>query len=174
MELNFYKAASLLLDYPESALIEHLDAIAARVDATPGFSAAERQGIRDLLEHLRRAPLTELQADYVRTFDLSAEHSLHLTHHLFGEDKNRGPALIDLSTMYREYGLQQASNELPDYLPLVLEFASGLDDADARRFLADVNKVLSQLAGNLEQAGSVYAPLLRLLENRGGLVELAA
>jgi len=174
MELNFYKTLSLLLDYPTDELVAHLDDLAHCIDAAAGYDEAERAGIAALLKHLRTIPLTGLQADYVKTFDLTAEHSLHLTHHLFGDDKNRGPALIDLAEMYREYGLQVAGNELPDFLPLVLEFISGLEDPDARRFLADATKVLGILATNLEKAGSAYAPLFRLLEHRGRSLKLAA
>lgn len=174
MNINFYKALALLLEYPTADLIDALDELEARIESTAGYDESERTGIRSSIGHLRATALTELQADYVKTFDFTPEHSLHLTHHLFGEDKNRGPALIDLTEMYREYGLQLASNELPDYLPLVLEFASGLDDMEARRFLADTTKVMSVIAANLETAGSRYAPLFRLLEHRGQPLKLAA
>ncbi|MBI3148806.1 MAG: nitrate reductase molybdenum cofactor assembly chaperone [Betaproteobacteria bacterium] len=174
MNVNFYKALSLLLDYPSGELVEHLGVLAERIVHSEGWTQEESLVVGKLISHLAATPLTEVQADYVRTFDLSAEHSLHLTHHLFGDDKNRGPALIDLTEMYKEYGLAVASNELPDFLPLVLEFASGLDDAEARTFLGDAAKVTAVLAGNLETAGSVYAPVLRLIEKRGGLLKLAA
>jgi nitrate reductase delta subunit len=110
----------------------------------------------------------------VRTFDLTPEHALHLTHHLFGDDKNRGPALIDLTEYYKQFGLEIAaneggSNELPDYLPLVLEFTSQLDDEEGRMFLSQWTKVLNQLATNLEKAESHYAPLVRLVEQRSRL-----
>jgi len=174
MKINFYKSLSLLLEYPSEELLAHLEEIGRLVETASDCDASERAAIAVLLRHLADKPLTELQADYVKTFDFTAEHSLHLTHHLFGDDKNRGPALIDLTQMYRDYGLELASNELPDYLPLVLEFAAGLDDAEARRFLADTTKVIGVLAANLEKADSTYAPLFRLLERRGQPLQLAA
>lgn len=174
MTINFYQALSLLLEYPSAELIDALGELQARIAATADCEQSERAAIRAFIQHLSATPLTALQADYVKTFDFTPEHSMHLTHHLFGEDKNRGPALIDLTEMYREYGLQVASNELPDYLPLVLEFASSLDDAEARRFLADTTKVMKVIATHLEQAASPYAPLLRLLEHRGGPMKAAA
>ena len=85
-------------------------------------TTTERAAVRKFLARLENGDPTEIQADYVQTFDLTPEHSLHLTHHLFGDDKNRGPALIDLSELYKDYGVEVASNELPDYLPLILEF----------------------------------------------------
>ena len=174
MGMNIYKALSLLLDYPEAELIENLDELETRIGTADGIDGMERTTLRKLIDHLRRTDLTAVQEDYVKTFDLTPEHSLHLTHHLFGDDKNRGPALIDLTEMYKQYGLQLAANELPDYLPLVLEFAALLEDEEARMFLGDAAKVTRVLALNLEKAESVYAPCIRLIENRGGLVKLAA
>ena len=172
--MNFYKALSLLLEYPSQELYDNLDAFEAAMADAESMEAVEHSTIGQLLAHLRTTDLIELQADYVKTFDLVAEHSLHLTHHLFGDDKNRGPALIDLTEIYKEYGLDQSSNELPDYLPLVLEFAAQLDDSEARVFLSDTAKVIRVLAENLEKVQSPYAPCVRLIEQRGSMLALAA
>lgn len=174
MSMNIYKALSLLLEYPEQELIANLDELGRRIAESDEIDATEKATLRRMLDYLASGDLTQLQADYVKTFDLVADHSLHLTHHLFGDDKNRGPALIDLTEMYKEYGIQLAANELPDYLPLVLEFAAQLDDSEARVFLADAAKVTNVLASNLEKADSPYAACIRLIENRGSLVKLAA
>ncbi len=172
--MRLYKILSVLLEYPERELIDHLPELRAAVEADADLDAAERTALRDFLAHLRDTPLTALQADYVKTFDLTAEHSLHLTHHLFGDDKNRGPALIDLGELYRDYGVEVTARELPDYLPLVLEFAAYLDDGEASVFLADAGKVLGVLAGNLARAGSPYAGLLAIVAGRATLTRLAA
>ena len=105
---------------------------------------------------------------------MTAEHSLHLTHHLFGEEKTRGPALIDLSEFYRSHGLVVDERELPDYLPVMLEFASALSLEEASVFLCEIRKVLTVLADNLEKSGSAYAPLVRIVENHASLTRLAA
>jgi nitrate reductase delta subunit len=115
-----------------------------------------------------------LQSDYVQTFDLTPEHSLHLTHHLFGDDKSRGPALIDLGELFKDYGVEVVTNELPDYLPLILEFTAYLEDSEATVFLSDANKVLGVLTDNLNKAGSPYAPLLSIVAGRATLTRLAA
>lgn len=172
--MNFYKALSLLLEYPSQELYDNLAAFGQSVAADTSMDAAERSTIAELLAHLRATDLIELQAEYVKTFDLVAEHSLHLTHHLFGDDKNRGPALIDLTEIYKEYGLDPSTNELPDYLPLVLEFAAQLDDSEARVFLSDTSKVVRVLADNLDKVQSPYAPCVRLIEQRGSMLALAA
>ena len=167
-----YRLLAKLLDYPDADLIEALPETRAWLGRD--LDPTERRVVAEFLDHLSALDLTEAQAAYVLTFDLTPEHALHLTHHLFGDDKNRGPALIDLTEFYKEYGLELASNELPDFLPLVLEFAEQLDAEEARMFLSQWTKVLKVLAGNLEEAKSPYAPLIRLVENRAQLVKAAA
>jgi nitrate reductase delta subunit len=169
-----YRILAKLLDYPDEGLAGVLWEVRMRARSGDEFEARERALIEAFVDHLEALPLTEAQAAYVMTFDMVPEHALHLTHHLFGDDKNRGPALIDLSEFYKEYGLELADNELPDFLPLVLEFADQLDADEARMFLSQWRKVLAQLAGNLEEAGSAYAPLVRLVEDRAHLVKAAA
>lgn len=174
--MRFYKVLSVLLEYPEQELIDNLPEIRAIVDESTDLDAAEKVVMQKFLDHLAIMPLTELQIGYVDTFDRIPEHSLHLTHHLFGDesDRNRGPALIDLSEMFKEYGVKLVTNELPDYLPLILEFTSYLDDSEATVFLSDVNKVLSTLTENLTKADSPYAAPLSIIESRATLTRLAA
>lgn len=167
-----YRLLAKLLDYPDADLMAALPETRARLNRD--LDPDGRRVIAEFLGHLSALDLTEAQAAYVMTFDMVPEHSLHLTHHLFGDDKNRGPALIDLTEFYKEYGLELASNELPDFLPLVLEFAAQLDEEEACMFLSQWTKVLKVLAGNLEENKSPYAPLVRLVENRAQLVKAAA
>ena len=189
----FYKLISKLLDYPDADLLAAVPELRDEINQGSGrnFEATEWLVLDRFLNHLTSLDATEAQAAYVQTFDLTPEHALHLTHHLFGDDKNRGPALIDLSEFYKEYGLEMRtadatkaandelvddgkSNELPDYLPLILEFAAMLEEEEARMFLSQWAKVLNVLAKNLEEAGSPYAPLIRLVEQRSLLVRAAA
>lgn len=172
--MRLYKVLSVLLEYPDADLLAHLDEVRSEIEAGVDLDAAEREALLGFVAYLQSHTLTQLQADYVQTFDLTAEHSLHLTHHLFGDDKNRGPALIDLGELYKDYGVEVTGNELPDYLPLVLEFAAYLDDGEASVFLSDAGKVLSVLAENLTQAGSPYAALLSIVNGRATLNRLAA
>ncbi len=172
--MQIYKLLSVLLEYPDQELMDHLPEIPEKLAQCLDVDDAERSALCKFIDHLAGKSLTELQEDYVRTFDMVAEHSLHLTHHLFGDDKNRGPALIDLGELYKDYGVEVVTNELPDYLPLILEFAAYLDDNEASVFLADANKVLKVLTDNLQKAGSPYAALLSIVEGRATLTRLAA
>ncbi len=174
--MRIYKILSALLEYPEQELIDNLPEIRAIVGESTDIDAGEKVALRKFIDHLVSMSLTEIQVDYVNTFDRVPEHSLHLTHHLFGEesDRDRGPALIDLGEMFKEYGVKTITNELPDYLPLILEFASQLDGNEATVFLSDVNKVLNTLTDNLTKADSPYAALLSIIKSRATLTRLAA
>jgi len=172
--MQIYKLLSALLDYPDQELLDHLPELRDAMERCEDVDEAERSAVLDFLSHLQQHTLTALQADYVQTFDLTAEHSLHLTHHLFGDDKNRGPALIDLGELYKDYGVQAVDDELPDYLPMILEFAAYLDDTEAMVFLSDAHKVFKVLADNLKKAESPYAGLLSIIEGRATLTRLAA
>ena len=184
--MRLFKLLSVLLDYPSDALLAELRQAVA--EAGPGgardlvlgldqgqvFSQEERLAIALFLEDLLAQEATDLQARYVQTFDLTAEHSLHLTHHIFGEEKTRGPALIDLTEHLKTYGYSHDEKELPDYLPLLLEFVSELGEDESKVFLGDAGKVLKVIAANLEKSGSHYAQLIRIVDNHGSLVKLAA
>lgn len=179
--MRIFRLLAALLDYPADDMLAALRVEAAdpakfvAIEDAAGVLGAEAHTVlAGFIAELLAAEPAERQAEYVQTFDLTAEHSLHLTHHLFGEEKTRGPALIDLGEFYRSYGLKADERELPDFLPLMLEFVSTLGLDEARVFLADVAKVLSVLAANLEKSASRYAPLLRIVEQQGSLARLAA
>lgn len=182
--MQMFKLLSALLDYPSDDLLLELRAAAVEaggardfvlaLDRGAAFSPDERAAVAGFIDMLLSLEATEAKQEYVRTFDLTAEHSLHLTHHLFGEEKTRGPALIDLSEYLKAYGFTHDESELPDYLPLLLEFVAQLSADEARVFLGDAAKVLRVIATNLEKASSPYAPLVRIIENQGSLVKLAA
>jgi nitrate reductase delta subunit len=164
---------SRLLDYPDAELMANLPEFIRLLKKDPTLSSEEQDGLMQLISWMLLHDLTGLQADYVQTFDMTPEHDLHLTHHLFGDDRGRGPALIDLSEHYRGMGMEPESTEIPDYLPLILEFVSTLDEMQARVFLGDAAKVLKVLADNLEKHNSPYARLVRIVENRGSLAQAA-
>lgn len=171
--MRIYNIMARLLDYPKAELMENLSVIIDALNEDSDISDQERDDLKQLVSWMKMHDLTGLQQDYVQTFDMVPEHDLHLTHHLFGDDRGRGPALIDLSEHFKAAGLEVADKEIPDFLPLILEYVSTLDDLQARVFLADAKKVLTVIADNLEKAESPYARLLRIVENRGHLAQAA-
>lgn len=184
--MQIFKLIALLLNYPADEDLAALEQavrdegsgssriLVERLDEAGRLGDEEAATLARFIDQLLATEPTRLRADYVQTFDMTPEHSLHLTHHIFGEEKTRGPALIDLGEIYRSYGLVHDPKELPDFLPLILEFVSGLEAEEGRVFLADMGKVLGVLATHLEQAASPYAPLIRIVEAHGSLARLAA
>ncbi len=167
--MRIYRVLSRLLDYPDAELRESLPLINAIVEEESGLLEAERLALRALIVWMGERDLISLQECYVQTFDNVPEHSLHLTHHLFGDDRERGPALVDLAEFFKSEGLEPLAGELPDFLPLILEYVSTLDEFGAQVFLGDVVDVLAGLAENLGRAGSPYAPIVRIVERCGCL-----
>lgn len=168
-----YNIMARLLDYPDSELMENLPGIIDAINQDDAIGPQEKEDLLNLVSWMNMHDLTGLQSQYVQTFDMVPEHDLHLTHHLFGDDRGRGPALIDLSEYYKASGLEVESKEIPDFLPLILEYVSTLDDLQARVFLGDAAKVLKVIGDNLEKAESPYTRILRIVENRGHLAQAA-
>ncbi len=174
--MQIYKILSILLEYPTQNLVDHLQEIEQLIPGLEHSSKADQEALTGFIEWASSMTLTEYEGQYVNTFDFTPEHALYLTHHLFEEqDRDRGPALVDLSEYYKDQGVEISNGELPDYLPLVLEYVSTLGSKiDAGLFLQQSAHVSKIIAGNLEKIDSPYAPLLRIVERHGCLVEIAA
>ncbi|MCP6193445.1 nitrate reductase molybdenum cofactor assembly chaperone, partial [Klebsiella pneumoniae] len=89
------------------------------------------------LNHLGSRSLRELQEDYVLVFDRTRQHALYIFEHVYGEDRDRGSAMVDLLEEYRRYGFELGDDELPDYLPALLEFFAHIPPEDAEKLLGD-------------------------------------
>ncbi len=174
--MQLYKLLSVLLEYPTRELIEHLGEIEGTIPALEQASGEDREALRTFVAWARGLPPTELQAHYVKTFDLTPDNALYLTHHFFEEeDRARGPALVRLSEYFTQHGFEIDRGELPDYLPLILEYVSTLPDmASARGFLEQTADVANVLAKNLVLIESPYAALLSIVARHGKVSDLAA
>jgi nitrate reductase delta subunit len=164
--MMLFKVLSRLLDYPDQELYDKLPELHAMISGEDSLPAETRLLLGHFMHWAQHRTLTQWQVNYVQTFDLTQDHSLHLTHHTFGDDRGRGPALIELDEHFKSYGYEvNERRELPDYLPLILEYVSTLDDTQARWFLGQMKRVLQLLAENLDKAESPYAALVRLVES---------
>lgn len=148
-----YRILSALLAYPEDALLQALPEIQQALNGNP----AAQDLLEPLLEHLGEHSLIALQEDYVATFDRKAAHSLHLFEHVHGESRDRGQAMVDLLQTYQQQGFEPVGRELPDHVPLFLEFLSLLPPDEARSLLDDAIHVLAAIGARLARAGSPYA-----------------
>jgi len=171
-----YKVLSILLEYPTKDLVAHWDDINQLIDDLPNLAVEDKQILSGFTHWASALSLTKFQAEYVNNFDMTAENSLYLTYHLFDEqDRDRGPALIELSELYKSTGFEIGSGELPDYLPLILEYVSTMDDdASAYAFLQHTSQAADIIATNLEKNESPYAPLVRMVARHGHVADIAA
>lgn len=163
-----YRALALLLSYPTAST----QALASEAAATLGqdvrIPAPIRGGLAKLAEEIGGADLYEAQESYVWLFDRTRSLSLNLYEHVHGESRDRGPAMVALLELYKSKGLELSANELPDYLPVFLEFLSTLPDDEAASLLGEAAHVLSALAERLHKRGSPFRAVF------GALAELAA
>ena len=156
-----------LLGYPDAELRGNLAALREALHgerALPPQRLAELNALMDFIA--QSAPL-EAEAGYVELFDRGRATSLHLFEHVHGDSRDRGPAMIDLAQTYEKAGLCIAEGEMPDFLPVVLEFTSTQPPREAREFLAEMAHIFNAIFSALQQRGSAYACVL------GALLELA-
>jgi nitrate reductase delta subunit len=150
------KLASLLLQYPTAPVFEGLDELDA---VAAGVSPREsREGFARFLGWLRATPPTEVAQHYVETFDLRRRCALYLTYYRYGDTRKRGMAMLGFKTAYRAADFVPCEDELPDYLPLVLEFASLAPRGV--RLLRSERGDLELLRKALHQAGTPYVDLV--------------
>lgn len=119
------------------------------------------------MHQLTGEDLLDAQAAYSELFDRGRATSLLLFEHVHGESRDRGQAMVDLLAQYERHGLILDSRELPDHLPLYLEYLAQLPQEEALRGLRDVAPILALLHARLQQRDSRYALLFELLLNLG-------
>ncbi|HMM52383.1 MAG TPA: nitrate reductase molybdenum cofactor assembly chaperone [Burkholderiaceae bacterium] len=151
------RALALLLGYPDARLRGLLPQLGDFFAADRSLGAAVREGLTALVAGLRHGDPYEVEADYVDCFDRGRGTSLLLFEHVHGDSRERGQAMIDLLATYESAGLQLAPGQLPDHLPVALEFASTQPPKVAREFLGEMAQVLNQLYGALLARRSRYA-----------------
>ncbi len=157
------RALSALLSYPSRDMRQALPEIADVVRAASLLSSREQLALLDLIDVLGRGDLLEVEERYVDLFDRGRALSLHLFEHLHGDSRDRGEAMVDLKRIYERAGFELAARELPDYLPVVLEYLSCRNLAEARDMLADCAHILRTIGQSLIARGSPYAAVLQAL-----------
>ena len=155
-----YALLSLLLSYPSDDIVEGREEIVAAASALAAGRA--RDAIGRFMDHLLATSPLSLQQVYVETFDLQKRSSLYLTFFTHGDTRKRGQELLRLKRLYRSAGFVLEGGELPDYLPLVLEFAAR-DPENGERVLREHRAGLELIHMHLREKRSVYADLLEAL-----------
>ena len=172
------RVLALLLGYPDAELRSHLPDLRAALHAERALAAPRLAELDALITSLGTKAVLEAEAEYVELFDRGRATSLHLFEHVHGDSRDRGPAMIDLSKTYEQAGLFLGEGEMPDFLPVVLEFTSTLEPRQAREFLAEMAHIFNAIFAALQKRESRYAAvlgaLLELAGERASPVEIAA
>lgn len=161
-----YKLIAALLDYPSEIHESILDESESVSDVSAMATDSDRQHISKFVRHYKDMPLTQWQTEYSDLFDTSGQLSLYLFEHIYGSSRRRGQAMSDLIETYRDSGLEISSNELPDHLPVFLEFLSlQSDPQEALDYLADISKILEKIQKKLKESHNPYGELIAILRD---------
>jgi len=155
------KLCSLLLQYPSDELRTAAGEVGEFAIAPARKRQAER--LREFCCWYAATPLSQLQRGYVDAFDFDKRSSLHLTYHVHGDRRQRGVAMLELKRAYRSLGFEPPADELPDFLPLMLEFASLAPTAEAQGMLEEHRVALELVRAGLKRADSEFRVLLEVI-----------
>ncbi len=162
------KALSLVLSYPTPDLQAAMPEIAAVLAADTRLTAAGRRALRPLMDALANDDIYDLQERFVLLFDRSRSLSLNLFEHVHGESRERGGAMVSLLETYQDAGFEPATSELPDHVPVLLEFLALRPFQEAQAILADAAHIFAALATRLERRDSPYAAVFGALGQLAG------
>ena len=164
---NSLRVLAGLLSYPDERMRRHLGDMRDTLHGERALTLERLAELDALIDALSSGDALEAEANYVQLFDRGRATSLHLFEHVHGDSRDRGPAMIDLAQTYEKSGLYLAPGELPDFLPVVLEFVSTQPAREARDFLAEMAHIFNAIFSALQQRESAYASVI------GALLELA-
>jgi len=156
-EKLLFKLLSILLDYPEG---EFWEIVKQREELVKELPLGEK--LKPFLDWVGNQTERELKEFYVSIFDFSTKYTLYLTYHRYGDERERGEVLARLKEVYLKEGLSP-NRELPDYLPLVLEFASLENTEKGKEILTEYLKEVEKIYKNLKGDNNPYAHLLEVL-----------
>lgn len=179
--MTLLRVIARLLDYPTAELQQAKDELVAVVLEDRLLPQQQKGELLRCVERLCEHNLLDLQEEYVGTFDRGRATSLLLFEHVHGESRDRGQAMVDLMEQYRANGLEIDARELPDYLPLFLEYLSTRPGEEIRNWLEDIHHILGLLGERLYQRESLYHVLMDALlvlsgreSNRQELAQIVA
>ena len=154
---------SRLLEYPDADLWQHQNELFDVLATSEKLEKADAQALGVFLRDLTAQDLLDTQAAYSELFVRGRATSLLLFEHVHGESRDRGQAMVDLLNQYEQHGLVLDSRELPDHLPLYLEYLAQLPESEAIGGLQDIAPILALLCARLQQRESRYAVLFEQL-----------
>lgn len=154
------KLLAFLLEYPDSSWNTELADLNEVVETV--IDQQRRELLQSFLTYAKNTPLLKLQETYTSAFDLNPTTSLHLTYHLLGDSEDRGKALAKILWVYHHEGYDAAIGELPDYLPMILEFLALCPEPEEATLLWSCLGTVAALAERLQKDKHPYAGLMEL------------
>ena len=157
--MKTFKVLGLLMSYPKPEWVMHLDDCKLLLRQEDFLPKKQMKAVLAFIDELKGADIYAVQEKYVSTFDRGRSHSLHLFEHIHGESRDRGQAMVNLSDAYEEKGFYIDQAELPDYIPLFLEFLSLCPADEAVALLGEPIDIIATIAARLRERESSYASL---------------
>ncbi len=173
--MNILKVISRLMDYPNEELYQHGADVVDLIANDPHLGESDKEALLAFAKQRFGDSLLDWQADYDGLFERGRSLSLLIYEHIHGESRDRGQAMVNLLEQYKAAGLDIGVRELPDYIPLFLEFASTQGDDNAQGWLLDIAPILALLTVRLEKRQCNYQALFQaLLSLSGATIDLNA
>ncbi|MCP3127023.1 nitrate reductase molybdenum cofactor assembly chaperone [Shewanella sp. KJ2020] len=160
--MKILSVISMLLDYPQPELIEARGELVQVINQSQ-LNAQHKAAVNQFIEQRFNSDLMDWQAEYDGLFERGRSLSMLLFEHIHGESRDRGQAMVNLLAQYHQAGLDISAKELPDYIPLYLEFMSTQGSENGRYGLEEVAHIFALLACRLEKHQSSYADLFHAL-----------
>ncbi len=162
------RALAWLLRYPDAEMRAAIPELRRALHDDAALDAGRLTELDTLMDRLRGVGGLRAEAEYVELFDRGRRTALHLFEHVHGDSRDRGPAMVDLAQTYERAGLLFAPSELPDYLPVVLEFASTQPPEQAQAFLRETAHIVRAIFSALLERQSPYASVLAAVLDLAG------
>ena len=162
--MKTFKILGLFLSYPTEELVEHMDDLVEVMAQEKILPSRSLKKVKAFASDLQTKDIYDLQEDYVELFDRGRTHCLQLFEHIHGESRDRGQAMVDLSDHYISHGVTLSANELPDYLPLFLEFLSQIDFEEAQELLGETVHIVAGVGAKLKAKKQGYHQVFRAIE----------
>lgn len=162
------KVLSVLLSYPEAEMLAALDDMTMIIEQENSLPIDNKKSVLMLIDSYRGIDLLDCQEAYVALFDRGRFLSLHIFEHVHGESRDRGQAMVDLLQHYERCGFELSTSELPDYIPLFLEFLAQQEYAEAMQLLQNAMPVLSLLGARLKERGNGISAIFDALAGIAG------
>lgn len=161
---------SVLLQYPDHDMLSQMKAIETEIDDMP--SQEMKKSMVGFLLYLKGQSPIRLQEGYTAAFDMNPATTMNLTYHIYGDNEKRADMLAHLQQSYQDASYERTTGELPDYLPMMLEFLSVCPDTGNTRLIWECLRGLEDFVDRLQQTAPPYAallqPLVSVVANRLG------